>query len=97
MGDFRKDRVNSLLKELAGKFMRTVLGKDILVSVIRVETSSDLKNATIFVSIFPEEKVEGAFKKLHGSLGNFQREMARELKMKNLPHFDIEIEEMHVA
>lgn len=52
----RMRKINELIKEEASKAIAENISRDFFITVSTVETSRDLKNATIWVSIMNEEK-----------------------------------------
>lgn len=84
----RQERVEELIREEVSDILRTrVFDPRIgFVSVTRVKMSSDLKNASIFVSIFgAENKKEEAMAGLNSATGFIQRELGHMLQLKTTP------------
>ena len=85
----RLTRVNELLKrELADDITRGLISAPgMLVSVTEVKTSVDLRNATVYVSIFggtPSDK-ERVMRELDRVRVDFQRSIATKLGFKHTP------------
>lgn len=92
-GPDRHDRVISLLKELVASFIRDEANPDPLITVTTATISSDFRRATIFVTVYPEDRDQDAliFLKRKGSeLRSFIKSKARTLK--RIPHIDFEID-----
>ena len=88
----RIGRVASLLQELSAVFIRDEANASPLITVTGVEVSSDLRQATILVSIFPEAEEQQALiflKRKGGALRSFVKEKAR---LKDIPHFDFSVD-----
>lgn len=88
MGAGRILRVNSYIqKELA-----RIIGEEIempegsLVTVTGVETAADLKQAKVWVSVWPEEKVSEVFKILSAEAINLQRQLNKRMRTKSVPN-----------
>ena len=84
----RTDRVTSLMRQLAATFIRNEANADPLITVTDVDVSSDLKQATVFVSIFPEAQEADALiflKRKGGALRSFVKQNA---VLKDIPFFD---------
>ena len=85
----RLTRVNELIKrELAGLFGRGLFSAPgLLVSVTEVNTSVDLRNATVYVSIMggKASDKENVMRQLEQLRVEFQRELARTLAFKRTP------------
>ena len=54
----RIDRINELIKETLAEIIRKkpILPLGVFVTVVKVDTSRDLRYARVFVSVFPEKK-----------------------------------------
>ena len=85
----RMTRVNELIKrELAGLIEEDrVWANNILVSVTTVSTGTDLRNATVAVSIFGGKNNQRAevFKDLNSKRLDMQKVLARNLAFKHTP------------
>lgn len=86
----RLTRVNELIKRELANFLEKFppeAGQNMLVSVTDVNTSVDLRNATVSISIFggtPAERGE-IFRELNKKRLDMQRELARTLAFKHTP------------
>lgn len=91
---FRREKVCSLLQNTATSFISRefAAAPSILVSVTKVEVSSDLKKAKIFVSIYPIEKEKEALEALKNRLSDLRNYVKSQIKMKFLPFFEIDID-----
>lgn len=94
----RIQRVNQLIKEqISGIILREIeFSPDILVTVTRVETSSDLKNSNVFISVLPEENRLKTVNILNKKIRFLQREINKSLRMKPLPRLNF-LEEKETA
>jgi len=83
----RIQRVNQLIKkELSQILLREVdFPTDILVTLTRVETSSDLRESKIFISVMPELKTKGIINFLNRKVYFLQQKLNKRLKMRPLP------------
>jgi len=88
----RQERVSSAIKRLAGEFLKTEAGKDSLITPISADISKDLKNATIYVSIFPENQEPNGLKFLKRKRTDFRNFFKNNIKIKTIPFFDFEID-----
>lgn len=88
----RQERIESVLKNLAGSFIKTRAKTLAIIAVSRVEISPDLKLAKIFVNIFPEKKEKQVLEFLKEDEKKFKDYIKSRLKMKFLlqPHFEID-------
>lgn len=67
---------------------------DVMVSVIRVDTTSDLKYCKIYVSILGNDKVkEEALEGLNKSSGYIRKEIARRINLRATPELKFLLDE----
>ena len=86
----RIQRVNQLIKkELSQIILREIeFPSGILVTVTRAETTPNLIEAKIFISVIPEEKTLDVFKILKRSIYGLQQKINRRLKMRPVPRIN---------
>ena len=85
----RLTRVNELLKRELARLVEDMHGRpeSMLASVTQVNASVDLRQATVYVSVFggtPAQRRE-FFEELDAERANFQRELAHSLGFKHTP------------
>ncbi|MBS1369319.1 MAG: 30S ribosome-binding factor RbfA [Lentisphaeria bacterium] len=92
----RLTRVNALLKrELADTFERNlIVPAGMLVSVTEVNVSVDLRNATVYVSIFGGKASDrqAIMHELAGSRVDIQARIGRKLAFKHTPVLDFRLD-----
>lgn len=88
----RQDRVSSLIKNLAGEFLQREAGKASMITVIKTDISRDLKNATIYFSVFPEDKEVPALDFAKRKRTEFREFFRKRSKLRVVPFFDFEID-----
>ncbi|TET84438.1 MAG: 30S ribosome-binding factor RbfA [Candidatus Nealsonbacteria bacterium] len=83
----RIPRVNQLIQqELSQIILREIeFPKDILVTVTRIETSSNLIESKIYVSVMPEEKTSKVFQILNRQVYELQQKLNQRLQMRPIP------------
>ncbi len=83
----RIDRVNSLLQNEIGKILLKdfAFSPEILVTLTRVSTTSNLIEAKVYVSVFPENKADGILHALEKSAYDIQYKINRILRMRPVP------------
>jgi len=83
----RIDRVNSLLEHEIGKIISKdfAFSPEILVTLTRVDTSSNLIEAKVYISVFPEEKSAGIIRALQKSVYDVQYKINRTLRQRPIP------------
>ena len=83
----RIDKVNSLLQHEIGKILLKdfAFSPEVLVSITRVDTSSNMIETKVYVSVFPETKSDGILNALSKSVQDIQYQVNRKLKMRPVP------------
>ncbi len=83
----RMRRVNEAIKQIVSETIPTLKDPRIgFVTVTGVETTSDLDQATVWLSIYgPERERQGALDALEGASGLFQGRINRELHIRKTP------------
>lgn len=82
----RIQRINQLLKEELGKILlREADFSEVLATVTRVETASNVQEAKVFVSVMPENKTDEVFNFLNRNIYNIQQELNKRLLMRPVP------------
>ncbi len=85
----REEKVANLIRELSAVFLERESNLTSLVTVTSASVSGNLKTATVFISVLPEEKEDEALafaKRKRGELRNYLKE---NIKTKNIPFLDI--------
>lgn len=87
MSTRRQDQVNELVRhEVSALMPREIeVPRGVLVTISRVETSSDLDHARVFVTIWPVERRDEVWDQLNKQLGRIQRLLNRRLHMERVP------------
>jgi len=95
---YRIKRVNNLIQEVLAKiFLKELdLPKEILVTITRVETSPDLNEAKVFISVFPEKEREKIIENLKKNIYFFQKKLDKKLVMERVPKISFLVEEKTV-
>lgn len=80
-------RVNSLIKkELSKIILREVdFPKGILATLTRVETSVNLSQSNIYISVLPEAKIKTVFQILNKQIYQLQQKLNQRLNMRPIP------------
>jgi ribosome-binding factor A len=88
-------KVSQLLKEELSKILLkdSDFPPNVLVTVTRVETTNNLTQAKVFISVFPEEKTEEIFFLLEKRIYQFQQSLNKKLKMRPVPQIIFKREE----
>jgi len=96
MSTNRMFRVNELMhREISNLIERDLVGLvDGMVTVTRVETSSDLRHSRVYVSVFGDETAKReAFRALVRLRKRFQGEIARVIELKYTPVLSFKLDE----
>ncbi len=91
----RIQRVNSLIrKELGQIILREIdFPKVVLATLTRVETSIDLSQAKIYISVIPDIETSKVFEILNKEIYNLQQKLNKRLNMRPIPKIVFEREE----
>lgn len=93
MSSFRIQKVNSLLKrEISQILLKEIDFENTFVSITEVESTGDCSQASVFISVTPEENEEKALSILNKNIYDIQKQIDKKLKMKPVPkiHFEID-------
>ena len=91
----RLERVNELLhREISQLFLRELDFYNTLVTITKVETSVDLREAKIMISVMPYEKSQTALKVLEKNIFDLQQILNKKLKMRPVPKIRFEIDKL---
>lgn len=98
MGQYRIQKLNSQLRDEISKLLLHGDIKDPRVSsflsVNRVEITTDLSYAKVFVSSFlPEAQLEKGVEGLNSAKGFIQTQIAKKLRIRQFPHLSFYIDE----
>jgi len=83
----RIKKINELIKRELGKIILKEIGfpKNILVTLTHTQTSKDLSECKVFVSVFPEKETENVLKILNKEIYTIQQVLNNRLFMKPIP------------
>jgi len=83
----RIEKVNSLLEHELSKiiFRDFAFSPEILVTLTRVETTANLIEAKVYISVFPEPKADPIINALNKSVYDVQCKINRTLRMRPIP------------
>jgi ribosome-binding factor A len=83
----RIGRVNSLLEKEISKIILKdfAFSPEILVTLTHVDTTANLIDAKVFISVFPDEKADAIVNALDKSVYDVQYKINRTLRMRPIP------------
>ena len=86
----RIQKVNELLKRELGKIILKELEfpRDTLITIINVESSPDLREAKIWVSVIPGNQISLALQVLKKNIYGLQKKLDKRLKMRPVPRIE---------
>lgn len=92
---YRILQINELIRhELSQLLVNEIeFPKGCLVTIIRVETSRDLRHAKIWISILPEGYTQKVLERLKREIGRLQFALNKKLTMKPLPRIRFVVDE----
>jgi ribosome-binding factor A len=88
----RQRKVSELLREIASKMISRETNRTSLITVTSVDISPDLKQCTIFVSIFPESAQESGLNFLKRKRRDLKMEVRQNCNLRNIPFFDFDLD-----
>lgn len=95
----KPQKLNELLKEEVGKilFREIDISRENFITISRIETSSDLRNSTIYITVFPESKEEEIINQIQRQIYFIQKILNRTLRTKPVPRLRFEIDKLTKA
>lgn len=88
----RDERAVSILLESAGRYIAREAGRSTLITPTRATFSRDRKNATIYVSVFPEGQDGKALEFLMRHKDLFRNELKKTARFARLPFIRFELD-----
>jgi ribosome-binding factor A len=87
---FRIEKVNSLIQEELGKIILKEIDvfPGILLTITRVECSTSLFQAKVFISVIPEDRFEEVLSLLNRHIYDLQQMLNKKLKMRPVPKIE---------
>ncbi len=83
----RIEKINSLLEHEIGKILLRdfAFSPEILVTLTRVDTTANLIETKVYISVYPEEKSAGILNALQKSVYDVQHKINRTLRQRPIP------------
>lgn len=82
----RIQRVNELLrKEMSQLLLKEIDFDQSMVTITEVDTSPDLRQAKIKISVLPEKSTEAVLKRLEKNIFDLQQQLNKKLNMRPVP------------
>jgi ribosome-binding factor A len=90
---YRQEKILELLKHLASQFLELESNGSSLVTVTDAKVSDDYKTATIFFTVFPDNKEKAVLDFVKRKRTEFKHFVKTESKLGRIPFFDFAIDE----
>lgn len=83
----RVEKIDELIKRELGQIIlrELELPRDVLLTIINVETTSNLIESRVFVSVMPEEKEKEVLKMLARNIWELQQILNKKLRIRPVP------------
>lgn len=83
----RLEKINELIKHELGKILlrEEEFGHGVLLTILLVETTKDLKESTVTISIYPNNKRDTAFKHLTSHIYQIQQFLNKKIQTYIVP------------
>ena len=88
----RQEKIQELLRHLAAQFLAEEANRVPLITVTRVEVSSDFRQAKVFVTVYPESGEKAALIFLKRKRSDLRDFVKSHTNMDMLPRFDFLID-----
>ena len=97
MASQRLTRINEEMRKEISEVIRTEIKdpavQDVMISVVAVDTTNDLKTAKVYISVLQENKKKEALNALVKAQGYIRREIARRINLRNTPELLFKLDE----
>jgi len=90
----RMEKINKLLKQEISSLILKELDfkRDVIITVIKAETYSDLNQVKVGISILPFSKAEQVLRVLNSKNSDIQRLLNKKLRMKIVPKIKFKLD-----
>ncbi|OGI74479.1 hypothetical protein A3D42_03345 [Candidatus Nomurabacteria bacterium RIFCSPHIGHO2_02_FULL_41_18] len=88
----RNEKVTKLIKEISAEFLSRESSRASLISVSGTSISPDLRRATVFITVFPENKEKTALLFVKRKRRELRELLKKRLTIKTIPFIEIEID-----
>jgi len=88
----RTEKVSNLIRKLAAQFLERENNRTSLITVTSCKTSPDLKRATVFITVLPDNKEHDALDFAKRKRGELREFLKKQMTVKTIPFIEIEID-----
>jgi len=92
MSSTRQDKVAEQLRQFSAEFFGVQSNRTSLITVTACSVSYDLKQATIYITVLPEDKEESALQFTKRKRSDLRTFVKKKIRIKQIPFFEIEID-----
>ncbi len=85
--------IQSALSQILTYEMNNPLLKNVLISVLKVDTTADLKYAKVVLSIYPDDNKDNIFNAIKSSLPYLRRELANKISLRITPEIVVSLDD----
>lgn len=89
---FRNEKIANMIKELGAEFLERESNKTSLVTVTSANCSPDLKRATLYITVLPDDKEKAVLDFAKRKRSELRTFLKKNLNIKTIPFVDIEID-----
>lgn len=89
----RTEKVSNLIKELSAQYLTRVDNKTSLITVTSCNVSPDLRHATLFITVLPEEKEASALDFTRRQLHDLREVLKKNMNTKVIPFLEIQLDQ----
>ena len=89
----RTEKVANFLKELSAEFLERENNGTSLITVTSSSVSPDLKKATVYITVMPDEKEEEALNFVKRKRGELRDYFKQNMQTKFIPFVDVQIDQ----
>lgn len=93
MDSRREFRIREELAHRAAEFFARTANRDALITITFAQTSSNLRRATIYFTVYPEEREEAALAFVKRQRNDFREYLKKAVKLRRIPLIDFKIDE----
>lgn len=90
MSNHRKEKIEEIIKELAGAFITRESAGQSLITITRVEYFPKPNSALILYTVFPQEKLQAATDFLKRNRSEFREYLQEKSSLGRVPFIDFE-------
>ena len=92
MKAFKREKIESLLKDLSGDFLQRIFHVSPLVTVTRCELGNNMSTAIVYVSVFPETEEKHVLLSAKRIRSDLHEYIENHSHMRTVPLLDIAID-----